>query len=92
MGPVDFLVHLLNFAAPAAFVALVLALGGRLVSRPSGRQPRWWVLALVNLAVGCSVLAGGLVFFGRDGKMLTYAALVLACASCHWLAVRAWRR
>jgi hypothetical protein len=29
-----------------------------------------------------AVLVAGLVLFGRDGKMLSYAALVLASASC----------
>jgi hypothetical protein len=91
MGPLDLLNHVLNFVAPAAFVALVLALGGRLVASPSGKLPRWWVLGLLNFAVGCTALAAGLFFFGRDGKMATYAALLLACATSHWLAVRAWR-
>ena len=37
------------------------------------------------------VLVAGLVFFGRDGKMATYAALVLAIASSQWLLLRGWR-
>ena len=92
MGPLDLLDHLLNFVAPAAVLALLLAGAGRFVARPSGRLPRWWVLALVHFGVGCVVLLGGLVFFGRDGKMATYAVLVLAVATSHWLAIRAWRR
>ena len=35
------------------------------------------------------VLLCGLVVFGRDGKMATYASLVLACASSQWLLLRA---
>jgi hypothetical protein len=37
------------------------------------------------------VLLGGLWFFGHDGKMATYAALVLACASSQWWMLRAAR-
>jgi len=46
----------------------------------------------VQAAVGAAVLLAGLWVFGRDGKMLTYAALVLAGASCQWLLQRGWRR
>ena len=38
-----------------------------------------------------AVLAAGLVLWGRDGKMLTYAALVVACATCQWVLVRGWK-
>jgi hypothetical protein len=37
------------------------------------------------------VLAGGLMFFGHDGQMATYAALVLACATSQWLVGGGWR-
>jgi len=30
--------------------------------------------------VGCCALAAGLWFFGNDGKMGTYAGMLLACA------------
>lgn len=91
MGVLGLFDHLLNFVAPAAFVALALALGGRLVARPSA-APRWWVLALLLFLLGTAVLAAGLWWFGRDGKMATYAALVVVCATGHWALVRAWRR
>jgi hypothetical protein len=42
----------------------------------------------LQFIVGCVVLAGGLVVFGQDGKMLTYLALVLAAASSQWLLLR----
>ncbi len=91
MGFLGLFDHLLNFVAPAAFVALALALGGRLVARTSG-APRWWMLALLLFVLGTAVLAGGLWWFGRDGKMATYAALVVVCATGHWVLVRAWRK
>jgi hypothetical protein len=37
------------------------------------------------------VLLGGLVIFGRDCKMPTYAAMVLVCASSQWFGAKAWR-
>jgi hypothetical protein len=33
----------------------------------------------------------GLVFFGRDGKMLTYAAMVAGAALSQWVVLGAWR-
>jgi hypothetical protein len=37
------------------------------------------------------ILLAGLVIFEHDGKMATYAAMVLACASSQWIAAKAWR-
>lgn len=90
MGPLDFLHHLLSFAAPAFAVAVLVTLGARLVL-PRGTPRRWWGPLLVNFLAGLLVLAAGLWFFGRDGKMATYAAMVVGVASCQWLMGRAWR-
>ena len=89
MGPIDLLLHLAGFAAPAFFLALLLPVGSRwLLRRPGGR---WWLQAALVFAAGLAVLAAGLWFFGRDGKMATYAALVATAASVQWLAARAWK-
>lgn len=90
MGPLDILNHLLNFMAPAAFVALALVLCGRLFGA-NGRALAGWRQFTAVFAVGLVVLAGGLALWGRDGKMLTYAALVVAAATCQWLLVRGWK-
>jgi hypothetical protein len=37
------------------------------------------------------VLAAGLWVFGRDGKMATYAALVVVVGSTQWLMGGGWR-
>ena len=50
-----------------------------------------WLRWAILFAVGVAVLAAGLVLWGRDGKMLTYAALVVACATCQWVLVRGWK-
>lgn len=90
MGPIDFLLHLLNFVAPAFGVALGVALAAR-VLWPAQRASRWWLLVALNTAVGALVLLAGLAWFGNDGKIATYAALVIAVATAQWLAGRGWR-
>lgn len=86
-----FLGHLFNFAAPALFLALLLALGGRFLGPKGASALAWYAQAAINSVVGCAVLLAGLWWLGRDGRMLTYAALVLVCASCQWLLQRGWR-
>ena len=72
-------------------VALLLVLSGGLLGSRSPVALGWWVRLGILFGVGVAVLVAGLVVLGRDGKMLTYAALVLACASCQWLLLRGWR-
>ena len=88
MGPLAILNHTINFLAPALWLAVLLPvlsrlfMGKRAVARTMANQ-----IAL-HFVVGCIVLLVGLVLFGRDGKMLTYLALVLALASMQWLLSR----
>ena len=91
MSPLDLSIHLLSFVAPALAVALLVALAGRLVLPRSGRPQRWWLPFALNFVAGVVVLAAGLWWLGRDGKMVTYAALVITVATCQWLSGRAWR-
>ncbi|HET7834596.1 hypothetical protein QTI17_24360 [Variovorax sp. J31P179] len=92
MAPLDLFNHLINFVAPAFAVGFFSALLGRLTMRKAAGTPSWWLQGAINFIVGVAVLAGGLVYFGRDGKMATYAALVLACATSQWLVAGGWRR
>ena len=39
-----------------------------------------------------AVLAAGVLLLGPDGKMTTYAALVVACATAQWLVLAGWRK
>ena len=82
--------HVLNFGAPALVVGWLTALSGRWVGK-GARRLRWWPPVLFNTSAGLLALLAGLWFFGRDGKMASYAALVLACATSQWLTARAWR-
>ncbi len=43
-------------------------------------------------AAGLAAILGGLVLFGRDGKMATYGAVALAAATAQWFLARAWRK
>ena len=87
--------HILNFIAPAAVVALLLVLAARLfnrflVSNKSSAQSIWAQAAIIFI-VNVFVLVAGLVFFSNDGKMATYAAMVLAAALCQWVLFKGWK-
>lgn len=90
MSLFELLRHLLNFAAPAFAVALLVALAARWLLPASSRRPLW-ASFVINFLAGLAVLGAGLWYFGRDGKMATYAALVLAVATIQWVSGRAWR-
>jgi hypothetical protein len=84
----DFYWHTLSFIAPAVALALVVAAAGRVMYPGRGR---WWVHATCHATAGAVVLLLGLWIFGVDGKMATYAALVVVVATSQWLCSRAWR-
>ena len=91
MGPIDAVFHLFGFAAPAVAVALLVALAARVFLPARPERLSWWAQAAINSVAGMLVLAGGLWYFGVDGKMATYTALVLAIATCQWFSSRGWR-
>jgi hypothetical protein len=76
------LTHLLNFLEPACGVGLLMGVAEGLARwRQGGRSG--WMLQLAaawaqHTAVGAAVLMLGLALLERDGKMLTYTALVLS--------------
>lgn len=80
MGPIDALNHLLGFFWPALVVGGVTAGLAKLAWRNDLRAASWARLARWS-AGACAVASlVGLVVFGRDGMMATYAAMVLASA------------
>ena len=87
--------HLLNFMAPAAFVALAMVLLARIFTRffrsKSPVSSGIWMQLAIIFIVNLLVLAVGLVFFRADGKMASYASLVLAAAACQWVLWRGWK-
>lgn len=90
--------HLLNFIAPALFVALLLALPAVRRGDTAAAAGGGAALARFGRAFGCLALVGSvaltlcLVLFGRDGRIASYAALVLASGTTQWLLRRGWRR
>lgn len=80
--------HLLNFVAPAAAVALLMVLLTRPLSRwfGAGKSMRTArAQFLIVFAVNLLVLVAGLLVFGHDGKMTTYALLVIVAAVAQWI-------
>jgi hypothetical protein len=84
LGPIDALWHLLNFFAPAAGVGLLAPAMAKLLWWRDLKTVSWARLSLWSIACCAAVLVGGLVLFGHDGKIATYAVMVAACALTMW--------
>ena len=91
MGPLDQILHLINFCAPALAVGFVLAVVSPWIMGKSSSALGFIARVAINCVAGVLALALGLWFFGNDGKMASYAAMVLAGASGAWLGARGWR-
>lgn len=89
MGPLDAIWHLLNLFGPALGVAVIAPALAKALWRRELAAVRWLSLARWTAAAGALVTLAGLVLLGRDGKMATYAALVLSSALVLWW--RGWR-
>ncbi len=92
MTALNLINQLLNFIAPAACVALLLLVLARLFSRFLQSKMPVAHSALKQFAIvfiaGVLLLLAGLVLFGRDGKMASYALLAVGAATCQWLLLR----
>ena len=84
LGPIDALWHLLNFFAPALGVGALAAALAKLLWRRELKTSRWMRLAAWAVSACALVLVAGLVVFGHDGKMATYAAMAAGCALTLW--------
>jgi hypothetical protein len=92
LGPLDALWHLLNFFAPAVGVGAIASALAKLLWRRDLKAVAWRRLSAWAISAGALALVAGLVVFTRDGKMTTYAAMVMACALGLWWAGFASRR
>lgn len=93
MGVLDGLWHLLNFFAPALGVGLLAALFAKGLWWRELKGVAWLRLAAWAVLSSAIALLAGLVLTGRDGRIYTYAAMVLACAlGLWWAAFGAGRR
>jgi len=84
MGPLDALWHLLNFIAPAVGVGLMAVGLAKLCWRRTLRTVPFGALAGWAVGAGMLSLLAGLLVFGRDGRMATYALLVVSTALALW--------
>lgn len=87
--------HLLNLVLPAAAVALILVLASHALGplfKPKRPPTHGWIAqAAIVFVANVVILVAGLVLLGRDGKMLTYAAMVAGAALCQWILLGAWK-
>ena len=86
MDAADAFWHLTNFLAPPVVLAAFAAALTRAVWRRELLPGRGW--RLWGWASGATALTSlaGLALFGHDGRIATYAAMVLACALALWWA------
>ena len=91
MGPIDLLLHVLNFLAPALWTALAVALLSRWVMKQKSSALTLRKQVVLNFSASALTLVLGLWWFGNDGKMATFSAMVLVCATSQWFMLRGWR-
>lgn len=95
MTALNLINQLLNFMAPAAFVALFVVLVARVFARFFISKRPLTLSLFVQIAIvfvaSLALLMAGLVIFGRDGKMASYALLAVGAATCQWLLLRGWK-
>ena len=84
LGTLDAIWHLLNLFGPAAGLALITPALAKLLWRRDLKSAGWARLAFWVFGACALVTVAGLVVFGHDGKMATYAAMVGACALAVW--------
>lgn len=84
--------HLLNFCAPAAFLAVLLVLARWVFARQAAPLLPWYGQLALHFLVGCAALFVALLWQGRDGSLMGYALLVMALATSQWVVLGGWRR
>lgn len=85
VGPVDVFWHLTNFFAPALGLGMISAGFAKLLWWRALKSVGWARLAAWAAGVSVLVSIAGLVVFGHDGKMATYAAMVAGCGLSLWV-------
>lgn len=95
MTALNLINQLLNFMAPAAFVALFVVLVAHVFVRFFSSKRPFALSMPAQIAIvfvaSLALLVAGLVIFGRDGKMASYALLTVGAATCQWLLLRGWK-
>jgi hypothetical protein len=92
MSMVDAILHALNFLLPAFVVAFLVTLAGRFFKQNRPLAVIFTYKFAINFIVCTAVLVIGMILTGRDGKMLTYAAMVITSGTVQWILSGGWRK
>lgn len=84
MGPFDAFGHVVNLFVPALLLGALAAALAKAALRRELAGLAWHRLAVPACAASAAVALAGLIVFGRDGRMATYAAMTAACAITLW--------
>ena len=84
MGPAALLNHLANLFVPALALGALAAALAKLAWRRELATSAWWRLALPAALANAVLTVAGLMVLGRDGRMATYGAMVVATAATLW--------
>jgi len=84
MDPLQALWHVLNLFAPAAMTGLLAAAAAKLLWRRELVSVAWHRLIVPAVLACAAATLGGLIVFGRDGRLATYGAMALLCAITLW--------
>jgi hypothetical protein len=84
LDALDLFWHIANFVLPAFGVGALSAALCKACWRRELARVSWLTLAWQAGAAGLAVLVAGLVITGHDGRMITWAGLVVACALVPW--------
>ncbi len=76
--------HLAAFLAPALVLGGLSVLAVRLIWRRELAGASLWRLWFWASTAAAITSFAGLIASGRDGRMATYGAMVLACAAALW--------
>ena len=91
MGFFDLTVHLLNFCAPAVALAVLLPIFPQFSKRKVAKMPVYYAQAAIIFIATLPVSLVGLWYFGNDGKMATYAAMVVVAATTQFVLRKGWK-
>lgn len=84
MGLIQAFTHVINLFMPALLLGAISAGLAKLAWRHELAAVPWWRLAAWAAAGASLVTLAGLVAFGQDGRIATYAGMVVAAAAALW--------
>ncbi|GAB4404493.1 MAG: hypothetical protein OHK0048_24020 [Rhodoferax sp.] len=91
MSALTALNHVANALAPALWLALLLPLVSRFFAKKNQPTLSYFGQAAIFFIALSTVIVLGFMCFDHDGKLLTYATLVLVGGSVQWLMLKSWR-